>query len=213
MKVLIWVVCIFVAAFVKALAFGNANLGAIPTLIIYGSFFALAGFLCKQWDERKADKANKEKMAELLRTKEQSPSPVQVKIWTDTEAPDIMPGFIPQADGQSKVPGIDGTDDADHLLDSKPADIQRNLPCVQEDDISTGDAGTPFFPLIKDVTPSIDQNSVQPQDDDKAIDATGSDSKKADEPILPPIRFCLKCGFELLPGSVFCSKCGTKIQR
>ena len=44
MKVLIWAVCIFVAAFVKALAFGNANLGAIPTLIIYGNFLPLQDF-------------------------------------------------------------------------------------------------------------------------------------------------------------------------
>lgn len=29
----------------------------------------------------------------------------------------------------------------------------------------------------------------------------------------PPIRFCLKCGFELIPGSAFCSRCGTKIQQ
>jgi len=29
----------------------------------------------------------------------------------------------------------------------------------------------------------------------------------------PPIRFCHKCGFELLPGSVYCSVCGAKIQR
>jgi len=27
----------------------------------------------------------------------------------------------------------------------------------------------------------------------------------------PPIRFCYKCGFELLPGSAFCSVCGAKI--
>lgn len=27
----------------------------------------------------------------------------------------------------------------------------------------------------------------------------------------PQIRFCRKCGFELLPGSAFCSHCGTKI--
>lgn len=30
--------------------------------------------------------------------------------------------------------------------------------------------------------------------------------------ICPPIRFCHKCGFELVPGSLFCSKCGSKIQ-
>lgn len=27
----------------------------------------------------------------------------------------------------------------------------------------------------------------------------------------PPIRFCRKCGFELIAGSEFCSKCGTAI--
>ena len=29
----------------------------------------------------------------------------------------------------------------------------------------------------------------------------------------PPIRYCMKCGFELIPGSAFCSKCGKKIQQ
>ena len=28
---------------------------------------------------------------------------------------------------------------------------------------------------------------------------------------LPPIRFCRKCGFELIAGSEFCSKCGTAV--
>ena len=30
---------------------------------------------------------------------------------------------------------------------------------------------------------------------------------------LPSIRFCSKCGFELIPDSMYCSRCGTKIQQ
>lgn len=31
--------------------------------------------------------------------------------------------------------------------------------------------------------------------------------------VKPDIRFCRKCGFELISGSAFCSRCGTKVIR
>ena len=35
--------------------------------------------------------------------------------------------------------------------------------------------------------------------------------QKSVSDILPPIKYCRKCGFELIEGSEFCSRCGTKI--
>ena len=40
-----------------------------------------------------------------------------------------------------------------------------------------------------------------------------SDQEENDSFELPPIRFCRKCGKELLPDSVFCSYCGTRVLR
>ena len=53
MKALIWIVCVFVGSFIKVVLFGNAQLGAIPTVLIYGAIFAIARRLCALWDERK----------------------------------------------------------------------------------------------------------------------------------------------------------------
>ena len=40
-------------------------------------------------------------------------------------------------------------------------------------------------------------------------DAKTEDSPESEENL--PIRFCRKCGFELIAGSDFCSKCGTAV--
>lgn len=40
-------------------------------------------------------------------------------------------------------------------------------------------------------------------------DAEMEDSPESEEK--PPIRFCRKCGFELIAGSDFCSKCGAAV--
>ena len=48
----------------------------------------------------------------------------------------------------------------------------------------------------------------------KAITETSPDliSQESSNPDTPPqVKFCRKCGYELLPNSVFCSKCGTPI--
>lgn len=40
------------------------------------------------------------------------------------------------------------------------------------------------------------------------------DTRKDGSPVLPPrIRFCRRCGFELIDGSSFCSRCGTEIEK
>ena len=39
--------------------------------------------------------------------------------------------------------------------------------------------------------------------------AAGDDLKGS----LPEIRFCYRCGFELIPGSDFCSRCGAKLDK
>ena len=54
MKGLIWFMCV-VANAVFTIIF-NANgilLGAIPTMILFGTTFWLARTLCKKWDENK----------------------------------------------------------------------------------------------------------------------------------------------------------------
>ena len=57
MKVLIWVICIFVNALITTIIKGSGViLGAIPTVILYGVTIWLARTLCKKWDEHKAAK-------------------------------------------------------------------------------------------------------------------------------------------------------------
>ncbi|MBR2934242.1 MAG: DUF805 domain-containing protein [Oscillospiraceae bacterium] len=66
--------------------------------------------------------------------------------------------------------------------------------------------------------------SVQPQHGESSPSSHACESSLNTNPIqcqtsvieatpnkLPPIKFCRKCGFELLDGSEFCSKCGTPI--
>ncbi len=58
MKVLIWVLCIFVNAIITTIIKGNGViLGAIPTVILYSVTIGLAPILCKMWDKRKSAKA------------------------------------------------------------------------------------------------------------------------------------------------------------
>ena len=57
MKVLIWVLCLFLNALITTIIKDNGViLGAIPTVILYGVTIWLARTLCKRWDERKTDK-------------------------------------------------------------------------------------------------------------------------------------------------------------
>lgn len=60
MKVLIWFICIVVPSCIQV-AFKRlgASLGGLPTLILCGSFIALARFLCRKWDLRVRKAASK----------------------------------------------------------------------------------------------------------------------------------------------------------
>lgn len=53
MKVIIYIVCFFVLLAIQtALANIGIILGGIPIVLLYLGTFALAGFLCKCWDNR-----------------------------------------------------------------------------------------------------------------------------------------------------------------
>lgn len=55
MKIFIWICCIVAAnAIVALLNFAGLSLGVVPSIPIFAAVFALARFLCKKWDERKA---------------------------------------------------------------------------------------------------------------------------------------------------------------
>ena len=76
MKVIIWIGCVFVASFIKVLLFGSTNFGAIPTVIFWGAFFALARWLCKLWDKRKAE--GEEHLTQFQQQQEQKTSNVHI---------------------------------------------------------------------------------------------------------------------------------------
>ena len=60
MKFLIWFGCILAYSLITtALRTSGILLGAIPTMILFGAMMWLAHFLCKKWDEHKADKTYK----------------------------------------------------------------------------------------------------------------------------------------------------------
>ena len=57
MKILIWLGCLFVPAFIKVLLQNNGIfLGGIPTWILYGVTIWTARHLCQKWDERKRER-------------------------------------------------------------------------------------------------------------------------------------------------------------
>ena len=54
MKVLIWIIVIFIFALIdNFLKYNGISLGAIPTTLWYGGSLALAGYLCKRYSEHK----------------------------------------------------------------------------------------------------------------------------------------------------------------
>lgn len=56
MKAVIWIVGIFVISFIHVTVFNNQPIGLLPTLIIYGAWFALLRYLCRLWDKHKLSK-------------------------------------------------------------------------------------------------------------------------------------------------------------
>ena len=60
MKVFIWISCYFVLSIVLTfIRSAGVILGGIPTVLLYLGTFFLAKFLCEIWDERKAEKTEK----------------------------------------------------------------------------------------------------------------------------------------------------------
>ena len=56
MKVLIWFGCFFVSTLLQRLLFGNARLGGLLIMIVYGVTIGVARTLCDAWDEHKGRK-------------------------------------------------------------------------------------------------------------------------------------------------------------
>lgn len=57
MKILIWIICLFLNALITTIFKENGiGLGAIPTVILYGMTILLATTLCKLWDKHKNQK-------------------------------------------------------------------------------------------------------------------------------------------------------------
>lgn len=58
MKVLIWAICLLVGAFIQVLCLDyNGITGALPKIVVYGAVYAVARFLCKKYEEKRARKS------------------------------------------------------------------------------------------------------------------------------------------------------------
>ena len=59
------------------------------------------------------------------------------------------------------------------------------------------------------------KNSTYQESGEMATEISGEVDARIEFPpaseTRPPIRFCRKCGFELIVGSSFCSRCGTPV--
>ena len=66
-----------------------------------------------------------------------------------------------------------------------------------------------FLPI--DYTKTSTYQSSQVMGSDIALETEVKTETPPVQEEKPPIRFCRKCGFELIAGSEFCSKCGTAV--
>lgn len=63
------------------------------------------------------------------------------------------------------------------------------------------------------VEPQIAHKIDETSDDSKPIDVLRQLPVTESAPTLQKIRFCRRCGFELIDESKFCSRCGNEIER
>ena len=166
MRIVIWIVCVFIASAIKVALYGSSSPGAIPMLIIYGAAMALAGTLTSLWNKYKENEA-----AEMSAASE--------RIDNQTRETTV----------------IDGSADP-------PLEIPAQIEEVRE--VPVNDSEPPEPPCAEELPAQAEQPPI--------VDSTNT-GIAIEEPSFPPVRFCMKCGFELLPDSVFCSKCGTRIQQ
>ena len=67
MKALIWIGCIFSLSLCMTLIKnGGIILGGIPTALMFGAMWWLARTLCKKWDARKKNDAEKKEQYQIL---------------------------------------------------------------------------------------------------------------------------------------------------
>lgn len=170
MRVVIWIVVIFLGAFIKTVVFGNEPMGAIPAFIFYGAVFSAATALSSLWSKREKKDAN-------------------------ANMPTQRAGYFNSSDDGVLNESHAAENRSDYLRNSTQVDINMNNDSVDIEALGKG---------LVSVDEKLDELPLSSEE-------TEQSTKDDDSVAIPPIRFCRKCGFQLLDDSSFCSHCGTKV--
>lgn len=194
-KVLAWFLILLVASLIVT-AFKKT---ATITVIVYGAAFFIGNAVGKNIDERNAYKKAQKKLARQRKEEQKANGTTP-----DTNKKKVTPLLC----------AVSGYEDCPICHTRQKIGRKRCLGCNIRLD------KTPVSPGPKEKAPT---GMVEPAPVTEA--ASGRSDSTASIPeavpqgktippaqsITPNVRFCRKCGFELIGGSDFCSHCGTKI--
>ncbi len=104
-----------------------------------------------------------------------------------------------------KINQISSIENEPQLDNISPRKIDHNSEKFHEDSVESDSdvlppLPNPHFPMLVDERDSCNSD----EDDTNSAYVEVADG-------FPTIRFCHKCGSELVPDSIFCSRCGAKI--
>ncbi len=209
MKVLIWIVCIFVACFLKAIIFGDHSMGFLPTFLYFTVFLAIAKILCSKWDDHRT------KREQDTNQQESNSRSKQENGTTSLQSPitNSLENVQTSAENYTTLHEDQFESEADTLpvqitIESDSSGESNDSPQIEPYGIIETTHEESCLLVDQENKSGESEESIPLKDEGEIFNNAVNVETR-----LPPIRFCLKCGFELLPGSAFCSKCGTRIHR